>query len=1109
MPDDPTTRRPFHVTVFGGPQFFIRGETCKISPLQGNLLGLLYGRDTTLLSREEVLSVFWPEDAPTAARRRLNQLVYSLKKRTGEPPPFDSEGEEIRQTPDRVSSDLQSFTSALNECRFADCMTHVSRGFLRHSEGSFTGEFSDWIRDRDQGLRRLLRNKTRRWLAASEEKADWEAAQNAAEVLLNLDPTNEETLRLLLRTRARAGGYLDFESTLREFSGRMEETAGAPWEPSDETQSLVERFRLEGTFPQSTWTLKGAPTVREPPLFGRESEHKLLRRTLATPPHHALRGIMITGEAGIGKTRLIRESLLGLGMEGQSVFSADSAELERIIPLNPLIEAFSGPRAGEVLSQLEDPWRAVLYGVMPRHFKGVGPVPQAPPIQPGSVPRRLFEAFHQLVLSLVDDEPVLLVIEDLQWADETTLAVLDFLVRRWDQGRFQILFSVRSEEINRNSVLRSFLDTLRVHEDFLEIPLGDLTPTASTTLIQELSDRPFQGDEVTYLQALAGGNPFFLIELTLEYLAGRVDQPVLPVAVISIPLSIKQVLQRRLSRLSPEADQVLGALSVHARALKIEDLASLVGITTQDCIASLDQLHQFRLVEGRGVSIVICHELIRQTVYQELSASRRAWLHERVARYLQESVDPPPADDLAVHFHMAGSDDEAREYSRKAAGHAEESGAVAEALQFLQIAREHSEDPEEVAELIGRMGHLHYLHQNLEEAAPLLEVAAQRFRRQGKNSKALAPELERVDALGQSGRLPLRDCLDELVRIKQEAKELEEWGTYTKVLDVELHFFDHSGNLDGVRRTIAEAEHIADRGEAEARCRARSILAMNLYFGDPKIGLTAARGAVKIAMDTDNKDLQLHALNRLIVVLLYQGRLNSKEGTTVLGAAEDRFASSGDLIIKFFIKLNRAVWHLEAGELDLATTAFPMAESVLRGTRAKHPHLRLLLNRAELEFALEDVTSARQSYSMAKELLGKSSPSTFRTVLTAGLGLCALHEGQLSEAKQLESELLTLPSHWTFDPSVVGWFKAEMFRMRGDPGGAERFLGEVAKDVKGRFVTAWIKLNIRRAQFLRRSSREAAEKIARETSEVTEKLGLRIRSQEIERAVPSLRDSIQ
>jgi DNA-binding SARP family transcriptional activator/tetratricopeptide (TPR) repeat protein len=1101
MPEDSKASPRFHITLFGGPLLRREGVLCASSPLQAGFLGLLYGHESSHLLREEILTVFWPEEDPPTARRRLNQLLYSIKKRFGEPAPFSVSGEEVHRVPDRVGSDLSEFSTALAAGTLNEAATILSGRFLKNCEEAFTREFSDWIRGRDQALRTEFRTRARDCLAKCEAQADWPGAHRTADSLFALDPLNEEALRLLLRTRARAGNFLDVESTVQEFSSRTQEVLGLPWKPSEETLDLIKRIRSQGPDPRPTQGLHTISDLPEPPLFGRGREHKLLRRTLASPPHEALRGILVTGEAGIGKTRLITESISGLGIEGQSVFRSGSAELERIIPLNPLIEALAKPLVQETLSRLDDPWRAVLYGVMPRHYTGPGPIPQAPQIQPGSVPRRLFEAFHQLFLLMIEAGPVVLVFEDIHWADETTLAVLDFLVRRWDEGRLQLLVSVRSEELNRSPALKSFLDTIRTHNDSFEVPLSDLTSTDARALIHELSDRPLEEEEVLHLQALAGGNPFFLIELTLEYLAGRVDQPSTSPSIISIPLSIRQVLRRRLEHLSSGADRLLGALSVYVRPLSFQELADLVGIPIQECVTALDQLHQFRLIRGSGNTVSNGHELIRQTVYQGLSEPMRAWLHEQVARHLEGLGDPVPVDELAIHFHAAGLGEEARNHSRTAADHAEASGAVPEALRFLGIAREHAQDPDEVAELIARMGHLHYLHQNLEEAAPLLEIAAQRLRRQGHHAKALSSELERVDALGQSGLLPFRECLEELGRLKREAKELGEWGTYMRVLDIEVHFFHHSGDLDGVIGILREAGRVADLGNAEARCRARAILALNLYFGDPTAGVTAAREAVKIALGTPDRDLQLHALNRLIVVLLYQGRLHSPEGEKAQSRAADRLSSSGDLILKFFVRLNKAVWHLEAGELGSAKSAFEVADSVLRGTRAKDARLWLHLNRGELDFALDDIPAARRNYSAARALLGRTSPKVFRTVMTAGLGLCAIHEGDLAEAKQLERDLPDLPSNWTYDPSVIALFKAEMLRMRGDTIGAQLFLRAVTENIKDRFVTAWLKLSTRRTDFLLRISRGEALSTAQDTLAVAEALKLRVRSEEIKRRV--------
>jgi tetratricopeptide (TPR) repeat protein len=808
---------------------------------------------------------------------------------------------------------------------------------------------------------------------------------------------------------------------------------------------------------------------------------------------------LVTGEAGIGKSRLIRESLLGLGIEGQEVFWADQAELEQQIPLNPLIEALRKPRVSDTLALLDDPWRAVLYGVMPGHFRGEGKIPQAPEIGPKSVPRRLFEAFDQIFLKLIQAGPVTLVLEDLQWADQTTLSVLEFLFRRWEQGNLQAVFSLRSEEIQRNSALRSFLETLRVHEDFLEIPLEDLSPLDSKTLIRDLSDHPLSEDEVAHLHSLAGGNPFFLIEMTLEYLTGRVNRPSVTDRALSIPISIRQVLERRLTQLSPAAETVLGVLAVHSRALPIEHLARVADLPTWQCMNGLDQLEGFRLVQSDGTEISALHELIRKTAYQSLTSSRRAWLHRRLGIHIQEFTEDPPPDELAIHFDHAGDGELALKFAREAAQKAEASGAIAEALKFLDIARDHSQAPEEVATLIQRMGRLNFLTQDHQKAAPLLEVAAQRLRLQGMTAEALSAEVDRVDSLGQSGLLPLRERMEELERIKKEARDNGHWEIFMKALDVAIHVADHTGDSEGVQAVLREARSHSDTGPPEANCRARAVLALDVYFGNPSDGLRAAREAVQIAFATGKVELELRALNRLIVVLLYQGLLHTTEGRTAFQEAERRFSRCGDLINKFFIRLNRAVGHLEVGELAEASAAFPAAEAVIRGTEPGDLLTRFLINRGELELEQNENQAARKSFSEALSLISDSSPSFFRTISTAGVGLCALREGDLTTAKRLESDMPALPRHWTFDPSVVAAFKVALLRMRGDFIAADRFLEDVADGIKDRFVTTWVKLNIGRVRILRKVSPTSAKNVAAETLEKAVDLGLKVRILQLER----------
>ncbi len=681
-----------------------------MSPLQGSLLALVFGADEPRLRRKECLPRLWPEEEAPNARHRLNQLLYSFKKKTGVPEVIHSSRDEISRPKSGVSSDMDEYAKALTKGDFSTCTELLERGFALHVLNAVGRNTTDWIKVREAELRRVLRRQAERVWHSSVRGEAWPDARKAAEALLTLAPFNEHRLQQVMEARARAGTP---DEAMEAYSDFAERTKEAGWSPGEKTMTLLDAIH---SMPLGQLAPKNETDQRVPPetpLLGRDEERLQLGRSLASAPEKELRAIFISGEAGIGKTRLITEVVSRLPFGGHWVLASESAELEQLIPLNPLIEALHGKEVGEILRHLKEPWRSVLWGVMPSHYLGEGPIPDAPHIQPGSVPRRLFEAFYQLLLSLVGTRPLVLVLEDLQWADETTLSILEFLVRRWDHGGFQLVMSARAEEIRKHPTLQQFIENLRGHVDTLDIQLSDLEQSDGETLIQHLTSEPLEPTEVQQLRSLAGGNPFFLIELTLEFLAGRLGPVSTPDDIVRIPLSIRQVLDRRLSQLSENAERVLGSLAVYGRPLDLSGLAWVAQLSRPDCLSGLDQLHEFRLVADRGPTTAVSHELVRQTAYQRLSKSRRAWLHNRVARHLLRTRKSPPPDDLAVHFHHAGSQEEAKLYATEAAARAEASGAIPEALRFLRIAREHAEDPEVIAKLIGQMGHLNYLHQNL------------------------------------------------------------------------------------------------------------------------------------------------------------------------------------------------------------------------------------------------------------------------------------------------------------------------------------------------------------------------------------------------------------
>jgi tetratricopeptide (TPR) repeat protein len=346
--------------------------------------------------------------------------------------------------------------------------------------------------------------------------------------------------------------------------------------------------------------------------------------------------------------------------------------------------------------------------------------------------------------------------------------------------------------------------------------------------------------------------------------------------------------------------------------------------------------------------------------------------------------------------------------------------------------------------------------------------------------------------------------MEELQLVKEEAHSAEYWEVFHDALDVEAHQFDRWGNLLGVRSVLRQAEENLDRGTAEARCKARATVALNIYFGSPEKGLQFARNSVDLALGTSKNDLILYALNRLILVLHYQGLLQTQEGRRALAEAESRLGTCGDLILKFHIQLNPAVWHLEIGELDAARNAFEGLFSLVEGPKARDAQARLLLNLGELELVAHDFAKAERVFRTAAEISTPHSPHFFKTLASAGLGLCGLQTGKLSEARKWEEELPELPEFWTFDPTVVVTFKARMLLKRRDPERALDLICRTRNRVRERLVPAWLRLTMEEARICRSFKSARASSLVEEGLQVAEDLGLKKRIHQLARLRESL-----
>jgi pimeloyl-ACP methyl ester carboxylesterase len=392
----------------------------------------------------------------------------------------------------------------------------------------------------------------------------------------------------------------------------------------------------------------GAP---ETPLIGRDVEIVRLREALAGAA--AGRGgiVAVLGEAGIGKSRLIEELIGDAERSGARVVMGRAYEGDAILLFGPLVEALRSGHVGqddEALDALGAGGRAELARLLPE----VGAPGAEPPA--GRVDyRRLFETVTQLVARMAARQPLLLVLEDLHWADELTVRLLAFLARRASMLRLLVAVTAREEDLPDASTLRHALEDLVRTGQVTSIVLGPLSRDDTVALVAMLTPPGLAagaerlGERVW---AVGEGNPFVTVETMREVQEHASHE------VLALPGPVREVITRRLERLTGRSRTLLGAAAAIGRELEFELLREVSGLDDEATAQGIEELVRRRLLVGVGERLGFAHERIREVAYAELPSWRRARLHRRIAEAIEESHGdrlPDFWEALAEHWERA------------------------------------------------------------------------------------------------------------------------------------------------------------------------------------------------------------------------------------------------------------------------------------------------------------------------------------------------------------------------------------------------------------------------------------------------------------------------
>ena len=942
----------------------IRTELTTITPSQeivfaAALFILLEGRQK--VSRTRLASILWPHATELVAAHRLRQTLFQLKKLGFA---VNADRHAVRELQQAVRIDL-------NEVRSP---SHGLIGKLPHLEvlpgytPSFSSAFRDWVECRREEYHVLLSRLLVAEMGTARAKGDWDMCDRIAAQCLALDPLNESAVLAKAEATAMRGA----KSRALELLDRYAADLGSA-DPNLRVPAAILRRRISEKVPEPS-----SIPVRDCHFIGRETEMQQLTTNLLRARDGTGGGLLITGEAGIGKSRLASELMQFAILEGLATVKTSCRRSDVDRPLSVIVDLvpqLTGMRGALGCSQ-------GTLGTLRRltDFDGRDCSPTALD-EVVSSQAKVQAAVIDLIDAIVDEQPLLITIEDVQWLDGASTGILQKLLAWARNKTFLFVATQRIDASAPESSLSS--------DHLATISLGPLTPVHSEALLSELFGRHSEvvaPGIIEQLLALGEGNPFYIQELGSHWLSSG--------SQAGFPPSLTTLVNHRIDHLSPEAIQVLQACAVLGVNASIERVEAALEYKSHSLLSAIQELSIAGMLRtdanveaGTSDMLTVRHDLLSTAAITRLAEAPLAFLHRRAGVVLErETLNGSGRTSVlwacAFHWRNAGDKERAFRAALSCADHLLDVGLPHDAAPAFEKALGYCVTDEQRLLVFSRLAIALQMNGQWDRSREALRISRQ-LQKNGAPEASVHDDLE-LALYEASWRVSLENAglLDEL----RECTRSREAHVRHRVTCGLLGMKVAAGlsRVDILEELFVVMSPMLGDRSVPAALRFEAEMIYQCACGDISEGVKAAETLRGVLHDEKNHVIRSRALGNIGIALRLAGR--SDEAKSIFNNVFEHARSHGLVSRMSFALLSLCRVNIAGGQIAQAREAFEKLEKLVDGDQDLHGRADRLYMHARLAFEEGKIETAWERHTALATTVSADQSANRRTAVL-GLGI--------------------------------------------------------------------------------------------------------------------------